>query len=92
MKKYELIILIRYFNSFWVKTEKAGKDPSYIEARCFVRELKKGGIYIFQFEYSTTKKGTFPVIIRGSKEYFKDIIISEMDKTYYSKRNYNKRK
>ena len=76
---------VGYDKSFWINTVMGGKEPSDIEAKCSGIHLKKGGVYILEFEYTSTKEGEVTVIIRGSKEYFKDSIKSGGDKIVYSK-------
>ena len=75
---------VGYDKSFWINTVLGGKEPTDIEAICSGIQLKKGGVYIFEFEYTSTKDGEVPVIIRGKKEYFKDSIKSTSEKIKYS--------
>ena len=76
---------VGYDKSFWINTVMGGKEPSDIEAKCSGIQLKKGGVYVFQFEYTSTKTGEVPVIIRGKTEHFKDTIESSSEKVKYSK-------
>ena len=75
---------VGYDKSFWINTVLGGKDPTDIEAKCSGIQLKKGGVYLLEFEYTSTKDGEIPVIIRGKKEYFKDSIKSTSEKVKYS--------
>ena len=75
---------VGYDKSFWINTVLGGKEPTDIEATCSGIQLKKGGVYLLEFEYTSTKDGEIPVIIRGKKEYFKDSIKSTSEKVKYS--------
>ena len=76
---------VGYDKSFWINTVLGGKDPSDIEAKCSGIQLKKGGVYVLEFEYNSTKEGEVPIILRGTKEHFYDTVKSGMNKTLYSK-------
>ena len=76
---------VGYDKSFWINTVMGGKEPTDIEAKCSGIQLKKGGVYDLQFEYTSTKNGEIPVIIRGKTEHFKDSIKSTSEKVKYSK-------
>ena len=76
---------VGYDKSFWINTVTGGEEPSDIEAKCSGIQLKEGGVYILEFEYTSTKEGKIPVIIRGKKEHFKDSIKSGANKELYSK-------
>ena len=76
---------VGYDKSFWINTVTGGEELSDIEAKCSGIQLKEGGVYILEFEYTSTKEGKIPVIIRGKKEHFKDSIKSGANKELYSK-------
>ena len=76
---------VGYDKSFWINTVMGGKEPTDIEAKCSGIQLKKGGVYILEFEYTSTKNGEVPVILRGVTEHFKDSIKSTSEKVTYSK-------
>ena len=76
---------VGYDKSFWINTAVGGKEPTDIEAKCSGIQLKKGGVYILEFEYTSTKNGEVPVILRGVTEHFKDSIKSTSEKVTYSK-------
>jgi lysophospholipase L1-like esterase len=76
---------VGYDKSFWINTVTGGKEPTDIEAKCSGIQLKKGGVYILEFEYTSTKNGEVPVILRGVTEHFKDSIKSTSEKVTYSK-------
>ena len=76
---------VGYDKSFWINTVMGGKEPSDIEAKCSGIQLKKGGVYTLEFEYTSTKEGEVPIIIRGVKEHFLDSVKSGSEKIKYSK-------
>ena len=76
---------VGYDKSFWINTVMGGKEPTDIEAKCSGIQLKKGGVYILEFEYTSTKEGEVPLIIRGEKVYFVDSVKSGSEKVKYSK-------
>ena len=52
---------VGYDKAFWIKTVMGGKEPSDIEAKCSGIQLKKGGVYTLEFEYTSTKDGEIPI-------------------------------
>lgn len=75
---------VGYDKSFWINTVMGGKEPNDIEAKCSGIQLKKGGVYILEFEYTSTKDQEVPFLIRGTKEHFKDSVKSTSAKVKYS--------
>ena len=75
---------VGYDKSFWINTVLGGKDPTDIEAKCSGISLKKGGVYVFEFEYTSPQEAEVPVIIRGTIEHFKDSVKASSKKVKYS--------
>ena len=75
---------VGYDKSFWINTVMGGKEPNDIEAKCSGIQLKKGGVYVLEFEYTSTKDGEVPFVLRGKKEHFKDSVKSTAAKVKYS--------
>ena len=82
-KGVNISFIIGKDKSFWINTIIGGKEPMDIEAKCSGIQLEKGGVYVLEFEYISTKEEKIPVIIRGKKEYFKDSIKSTLTKVKY---------
>ncbi len=77
---------VGYDKSFNINTVSGGKEPTDIEAKCSGISLKKGGVYMLEFEYTYNNKNNLPVLIRGKdKIHFKDSIEASSTKIKYSK-------
>lgn len=63
---------VGYDKSFWINMVTGGDDPADVEATLSGIGLKKGGKYVLSFDYTTGVETTFPVIVRGSGEYFSE--------------------
>ena len=81
-----MTFFVGYDKSFWINTVMGGKEITDIEAKCSGINLKKGGVYILEFEYNSGREGEIPIMLRaGDKVYFKDSIKTKSDKVKYSK-------
>jgi len=81
-----MAFFVGYDKSFWINTVTGGKEITDIEAKCSGINLKKGGVYILEFEYNSPKAVEIPVMLRsGDKVYFKDSIKTKSDKVKYTK-------
>ena len=77
---------VGYDKSFWINTGMGGKEVTDIEAKCSGIKLKKGGVYILEFEHNSYKETEVPLILRGKdKVHFKDSVKTSNNKTKYSK-------
>ena len=81
-----LSFYVGYDKSFWINTVLGGKEITDIEAKCYGIKLKKGGVYILEFEHTSPKETEIPILLRGkNKVHFKDSIKTSSSKVKYSK-------
>ena len=81
-----LSFFVGYDKSFWINTVLGGKEITDIEAKCYGIKLKKGGVYILEFEHTSPKETEIPILLRGkNKVHFKDSIKTSSSKVKYSK-------
>ena len=63
----------------------AGEKADDIEAKVIGIELKKGGVYELEFDYSTQGIESIPIIIRGKEEYFSGELEGVKAETHFKK-------
>lgn len=62
-----------------------GKSVEDVEATCTGIELKKNGVYVLEFDYSTQGIESLPILIRGEGVYFEDKLVGSSSEVHYSK-------
>lgn len=78
---------VGYDKSFWINMVTGGSSPDAIEAVVSGIELRKGGEYRLEFDYTSTVDVSIPVLVRSNSdgaEYHSGSIDAVSEKQHYS--------
>lgn len=78
---------VGYDKSFWINMVTGGSSPDAIEAVLSGIELKNGGEYRLEFDYTSTVDVSIPVLVRSNSDgsvYHSGSVDAGSEKTHYS--------
>lgn len=75
---------VGYDKSFWINMVEGGNSSAEIEATLSGIRLMKNGTYRLEFECTTGKDVTIPVLLRGKKQYYESSFDCGADKIVFS--------